>query len=88
MGERLLRAVEKWLLGRWYDRDADENAARRATAAVATEERKAKHTERIRLRAIATRKRAERVIDEYRLASKAASRAGERMIDETRRAGR
>lgn len=54
VGDRLLRAVEKWLLP-WWNRGKAEAAASRAARAVAREERKAQRNETIRLDAEAAR---------------------------------
>lgn len=61
MGDRLLRAVEKWLTP-WFDRAAEERRARVAAAAVRREEEKTAQTERRRKAAIASRIEAEHVL--------------------------
>jgi hypothetical protein len=58
VGDRLLRAVEKWLLP-WYDRQKAEAAERAAQVA-------AVRSEAIRRRSIAARIEAERVSKLYR----------------------
>lgn len=62
MGERLLRAVERWLTP-WYDRAADERRARIAAAAVKRERRKAVEAEKRRRDAIAVRIESERAVE-------------------------
>ena len=62
MGERLLRAVERWLTP-WYDRGLAERRARVAAAAVEREQRKAVEAEKRRLEAIAARIESERVVE-------------------------
>lgn len=79
VGDRLLRAVEKWLLP-WFDRPKAERGTLLATAAVEREERKAESAK-------AKRTQNARIINEYRRTSRALDRAGDALIAEAQRAG-
>lgn len=66
MGDRLLRAVERWFLP-WYSRAQAERETRLTAERLKVEDEKAVHTEEIRRDAIAARVDAEQVRKSYAL---------------------
>jgi hypothetical protein len=67
LGERLLRAVERWLQP-WYSREDAERQLKEVDAKLRAEEAKGAHTEVIRQDAIAARIDAEKIRRDYQLA--------------------
>jgi len=69
LGERVLRAVERWLMP-WYDRKEAERQLAAASAKLDAEAAKGAHTELIRQDAIAARIGAEKIRRDYLAAGK------------------